>query len=348
MTVQPVPHTWPSLPQRVPEGELRTYGAGSRGGSSTVFDVFGHEDRVLYKKYAIQRSEADLDRLVRLHRELDSGSNDGAFLRRRFAWPLAVVTADDGAVSGVLVPKAEMTYRAQLSTNRVRARDFNYLLYETRAARVGVEPATVREKLVLLRLTVEAFAWLEERGLVHEDISAGNLLWSVRPEPAVLILDCDSIRPAGSAVDDPLLTTTDWTDPRVLGGEVPRPDQASVTYAVGLLTARVFGTPSWRPSATDSQDSPQEGVPAALLPVLLESVRATAPRPPLHRWLAILDEALEDTPARTRTPRTAVRTMVSEPLRQGGLSYGVKERVALAVGLFCGAVAAILLLVEML
>lgn len=84
------------------------------------------------------------------------------------------MTADGGAVSGVLVPKAEMTYRAQLSTNRVRARDFNYLLYETRAARVGVELTTVREKLVLLRLTVEAFAWLEERGLVHEDISAGE------------------------------------------------------------------------------------------------------------------------------------------------------------------------------
>jgi hypothetical protein len=346
MTVQlPPADTWPHVPLRILERDIRYHGIGVQGGSSTVFNVFGYEDRVLYKKYAIPRAETDLDRLVQLQRDLDNDS--AAFLRRHFAWPLTVVIAGDGAVAGVLIPKADMAYRAQLSTNRVRVRDFNYLLYEARAAQIGVEPARTRQKLILIRVLVQVLMWLEDRCLVHEDLAAHNLLWTVWPQPSVLLLDCDSIRPADSRVAEPLLTTTDWTDPRVLSGEIPRPDQASTVYTVGLLVARVFGSPYWRPSAT-ADDSPSGRLLAGLLAVLRESTRASTPRASLAQWTAALDEAIKGTPEDTSELAPTASAAPPEPLRQGGLSYALKERLALAAGFALGAVAAIMLLTKLL
>jgi hypothetical protein len=312
-----------------------------------VFDVFGYGDKVLYKKYTISRAEADLDRLVRIRRRWDDDS--AAYVRRHYAWPLAVVTAGDGAVAGVLVPRASMAYRAHLSTQRVRVRDFNYLLYEARAARVGVEPASVREKLMLIRALVEALNWLETQGLVHEDLAAHNLLWTTSPEPSVLMLDCDSIRPADSKVEEPLLTTTDWTDPRVLTGVVARPDHAATVYAIGLIVARVLGSPSWRPSDTDVEDSPGGQLPDGLRSVLRDSVRGSTPRPQLTSWLASLDEAIDSTPEDARRLLgTTTDAAPPGPLPQTGLTYAVKGRLALAAGFVIGAVGAIVLLTGLL
>ncbi|SCG37032.1 protein kinase family protein [Micromonospora coxensis] len=346
MPTPPVADTWPDLPPRVPERTLRTWGPGVRGGSSTVFDVFGHDDTVLYKKYAIPRAEEDLDRLVQLYRGLDDDS--AALVRRRYAWPLAVVAGADGAVAGVLVPRAGMAYQAHLSTKKVRVRDLNYLLYEARAARVGIEPASLREKLKLIRALVEALRWLETRGLVHEDLAAHNLLWTLRPQPAVLLLDCDSIRPVDSVVEEPLLTSTDWTDPRVLTGDTPRPDHASTVYAVGLITARVLVAPSWRPSGADTDDPLGGQVPAALAPLIRASVRASGSRPRLSQWLTTLDAVIEAMTGEGPELQTTPSVSPVESLPRTAWTYALKGRLAVTVGFVIGAVAAVVLLTGLL
>ncbi|WP_431977369.1 hypothetical protein [Micromonospora haikouensis] len=334
---------WPDLPARVPERSIRTYGSGARGGSSTVFDVFGYDDTLLYKKYATPRSETNLDRLVAMYRGLDADA--AAFVRHRYAWPLAVVAGGDATVAGVLIPRVAMTYRAHLSTKKVRVRDLNYLLYEARAARVGVEPASLREKLTLIRALVEALLWLESRGLVHEDLAAHNLVWTLRPAPTVLLLDCDSIRPARSPVDEPLYTSTDWTDPRVLTGDTPRPDHASTVYTVGLLAARVLSSPSWRPS--DADGAPGGQVPAGLAVVLSDSVRASLPRPSLSDWMSALDAVIAGMPE-GGPELTATSVTSGEPLPRTSLTYAVKGRLAVAAGFVIGAVAAVVLLTVLL
>lgn len=333
----------PDLPDHVQERDIRAYGPGSRGGSSTVFDIFEYHGKMLFKKYTIRRAEADLESLIQLPKQLDETA--GTFLWSRFAWPVAVVTADDGSVGGVLVPRAEVAFRAHLSTGKVRVRDFNDLLYEERAARVGIRPTTLREKLALLLTLVESLVWLEERDLVHEDLSAGNTLWTVEPEPAVLLLDCDAVRPAGSDSDDPLLVTTDWTDPRVLSGEIPRPDGASVSYAVGLMAARVLGTPLWRPALTGQPEPPVHGVPDQLQSLLRDSVSSAVPRPLLTNWADALRSAIEA--ASSTSPVTSPPPAIG-PLRRGGISYSTKERSVLVLGFVIGALAAVLFLMEML
>jgi len=311
-----------------------------------VFDVFGYEDAVVYKKYLVSRVGTGLERLVRLQRNLDDDAV--AFLRRHFAWPLAVATADDDSVAGALLAKAGMRYRAHLSTDKIRVRDFNYLLYEERAARVGVEPPSRLEKLVLLHCLVRALAWLEEQGLVHEDIAAHNLLWTVaQQEPSVLVLDCDSIRPINAATDDPLFISTDWTDPRVLSGEVPRPDEASTSYAVGLLVGRVLVAPAWRPSETEAV-SLRTALPNALPEILWESTRTSAPRPSLARWMTALNDAIREAPETTQSRRPTAIVLPRASIQRGGLSYGLKERLALAIGFLVGAIAAVALLLELL
>ncbi|MFD6697277.1 hypothetical protein [Micromonospora aurantiaca (nom. illeg.)] len=299
---------------------------------------------MLYKRYEITRAEMDLDRLVNLYRGLDE--TDAAAVRGRFAWPLAIVTGGDGTVAGVLVPRAGMTYQAHLSTKKVRPRDLNYLLYEARAARVGVEPASLREKLTLVRALVDALLWLAERDLVYEDLAAHNLLWTLHPEPSVLLLDCDSIRPVDSMTDDPLLTSTDWTDPRVLTGDIPRPDHASTVYAVGLIAARVLIAPAWRPS--DINDTLGGQVPTGLEAVLRESVRATTPRPRLGAWRTAVDEAIA---AMTGDGPELVATETAtsgESIPQTYWTYAVKGRLAVAAGFILGALAAVMLLTGLL
>lgn len=334
------------IPPRIRERDLTVHGAGTPGGSSIVFPVFGFGDKVLYKKYASSRPESGYDTLIEIPSGLDSAEAD--FVDEHFAWPLSVVTSNKDEVVGVLLPKAEPAYWAHLSTDKVRVRDFNYLLYEARSARVGVEPPTLHQKLDLIRSFAEVLAWLEGRGLVHEDLAAQNVLWRISPNPSVLLLDCDSIRPVLGKTSDPLYVTTDWSDPRVLTGRTQRPDTASMSYAVGLLTARVFVEPTWRPSLTDAPQRLDSELPADVSALLVDAVAASIPRPALGTWMRVLLEARQAA-SETVANAPAVAEVASRPeLRRGGLSYAAKERFALAAGFLIGAAAAAIILMEML
>ncbi|RCG28234.1 hypothetical protein DQ384_24185 [Sphaerisporangium album] len=335
---------WPSVPQRLKEAEIRHAVPGSKGGASTVFTAFGYADRLMYKKYTEPRDPAALDRLVELHAAMDAES--AGYARDHMAWPVATVRAADGQVAGLMVIRADMTFHAHLSTSRVRVRDFNYLLYEDRAARVGVPPATVRQKAALLRDLVSVLLWLDERGLVHEDLAAHNVLWRLEPEATVFLLDCDSLRPAGEATGQPLFTTVDWTDPRVLGEEVARPDRASTSYAVGLLVARVLGSPYWRPASGEGSIGPGGGFPPALEPLLDAAVGPAANRPSLRTWLDGIDGIAGALPA-VRRVREAPPTPPAT-LRVEGQTIGLNDRLALLAGLVIGALAAVLVMVRFL
>jgi hypothetical protein len=332
------------VPQRLAESEVRHAFPGSKGGASTVFTVFGYGDRLMYKKYADPRDPAALDRLVALHAAMDTQS--AHYARDRMAWPVATVCAADDQVAGLLVVRAGMGFHAHLSTNRVRVRDFNYLLYEDRAARIGISPATTRQKARLLADLVAVLLWLDRRGHVHEDLAAHNLLWRLDPEPAVFLLDCDSLRPVDEPTNQPLFSTVDWTDPRVLGAEIPRPDQASTSYAVGLLVARVLGSPYWRPTPGEPAALPGGGFPLDLRPLLSAALGPAASRPTLKSWLDGINGTVDAVP-NTRTAPMPTRTP-PETLRVEGQTVGLNDRLAFLAGLVLGAVAAVLVLVRFL
>lgn len=319
---------WPSLPPQIEESEVGLGEQLAVGGASAVYTVLGQRKTLLYKRYGDSHHAAVLDRLVDTHAKLTPKA--AAFARSHLAWPVAVVR-DGERVAGVLIVRAAQDFHVTLSASRTRVRDFNFLLYEKRAEKLGVQRATDRQKVELLRDLVGVLTWLDERGLVHEDLAAHNLLWKLDP-PAVFVLDCDSLRPLTEPSEQPLYTTVDWTDPRVLSREVDRPDGASTSYVLGLLTARVLVSPYWHP-----EDSlPSDRFPAALTPLVTRAHGSADDRPSLSEW----DRALSSASAQTTGT-------VVEPTSAGSPDVTQRaDRVAFLIGLVVGAALAVFVLLR--
>jgi hypothetical protein len=333
------------------EDELTRRARLGEGGSATIYDVSEFEGSLTYKKYRRPRSAAGIERVIRIARQASGG--DSAFIEAHFAWPVAaVISADgelaDGELVGVLIPKAPSIYWVHLTTGVDRVRDLNYLFYETRSAKVGVTPVDGRDKLRIIRGLAEAFIFLKRYGLVHEDPSAQNVLWSIDPEPTVYLLDCDSLREEISAPDEPLVTTLDWTDPRILDGEIARPDYQSAVYVLALTVARAFGSPSWRPPVTEKPDTALSDlqVPPQLREIVKQSIVSRGSRPSLELWLKVLNAAIESFD-RVTSPRPQEPKPLPQP-RLGGLSYRSKEQIATIIGFLVGGISALLLMVFVL
>ncbi|MEU5691835.1 hypothetical protein [Actinosynnema sp. NPDC020468] len=322
--------SFPVVPAEVPVAEVGPGEQVGRGGASTVFALAGERKSLLYKKYDELRGRVALDHLVHVHTELDV--EQAAYARERLAWPVAVVLSGGRAV-GTLVVRAGAEFHFALPTGRTRVRDLNHLLYEKRSERLGVVRATDRQKVELLRELVAVLSWLDVRGLVHEDLAAHNVLWSLDP-PAVFVLDCDSVRAVAVPSDQPLYTTVDWTDPRVLATPGSRPDRASTSYLLGLLSARVLVSPYWHPG----DPLPGDRVPAALVPLVAGACGPVGDRPSLAEWSRAVGRAL---------PQTVNEVVEPEPVadpRAGGTG----DRVAFLVGLLVGMCVAVYVLVGFL
>ncbi|WP_371784356.1 hypothetical protein [Streptosporangium subroseum] len=300
-----IAEAWLPVPLRISEAEVGFDELQAVGGASTVYTMLGQRKSLLYKKYSEPHASAELDQLVDRY----SGMNPkaAAYARTHLAWPVAAVHDDDRVV-GVLVVRAGQEFHVTLPASRTRVRDFNFLLYEKRAEKLGVERATDLQKVELLRDLVGALSWLDERGLVHEDLAAHNVLWKLDP-PSVFVLDCDSLRSFAESSKQPLYTTVDWTDPRVLTNDVDRPDRASTSYVLGLLAARVLVSPYWHPGDPLLADR----FPAALTPMVTRAYGPAEDRPSLSEWDRALDRASAQTtgtvvePASVRDPEATKR-----------------------------------------
>jgi hypothetical protein len=319
---------WAPVPARITEAEVGLGGVLATGGSATVHTVLGQRKTLLYKRYGDSHHAAELDRLVDTHAKLTPKA--AAFARTRLAWPVAVV-CDGDRVAGVLIVRAAQDFHVTLSASRTRVRDFNFLLYEKRAERLGVQRATDRQKVELLRDLVGVLAWLDERGLVHEDLAAHNLLWKLDP-PAVFVLDCDSLRLLAELSRQPLYTTVDWTDPRVLTRKVDRPDGASTSYVLGLLAARTLVSPYWHPG----DPLPPDRFPAALTPMVTRAHGSADDRPSLSEWDRALGGALAQTTGTVVEPASVGDPDATEPA----------DRLAFLIGLVIGAALAVFVLLR--
>jgi protein kinase-like protein len=333
------------LPVRMRVNEITPHSIVGRGGSGTVYELTGYNGELLYKKYVEPRPVLGLTRLIELGRQVGSLANDS--VSHRFSWPLSAVIDDQGVVVGVLIARVPSVFFARLSTGGERLRDLNYLLYEGRAAKVGVGPVAISDKLRLIKALAEALLFLHNNGLVHEDISAQNLLWTIDPEPKIFLLDCDSLRDVNIDSDEALLTTLDWTDPRVLDGQVTRPDQSSNVYALGLVAARALGDPSWRPALDEADIDPELRVelPSDLLEIIRTSVRVRGSRPSVAKWLEPLDRAIG---LLSQPSSKAIALQPPKPVRLGGLSWQSKEQIAMGSGFLVGAILAVFLILVLL
>ena len=134
------------------------------------------------------------------------------------AWPVAVVVGDDPAVAvGTLLPRAPLEFwvRHRDGTNRLASLSYLANDPDRIAVAYGVmlpAPGAPERVALVYALARLLDAWQSGNGgksgaggtlspqVVHGDLSAKNVLWSLRPVPAVYVLDCDgaSVTAAGA------------------------------------------------------------------------------------------------------------------------------------------------------
>lgn len=240
--------------------QVKRFARVGDGGQGEVFEA-GGPGRLLYKEYREPhkvRGDA-LTHLVRVRQEMAPAERDR--LDRQAAWPLCRVT-DGGRVTGFLMHRAPEAMTWTTSKGDGKLIELSYLLREAKAAWSAVPQPVPAQRLDLVVQVVSLLEWLHGLGLVVGDLSHANVLWSLAPEPAVHLLDCDGIRAGGQ---DPVLDqadTPDWHDPLAPAGLPASVD--SDRYKAALMIGRILcRDPLIRP-----------GEPLTLVPGTLDDRRA--------------------------------------------------------------------------
>ncbi|MFJ5937952.1 hypothetical protein [Streptomyces sp. NPDC093071] len=205
------------------------------GGQGRVHEV-GGPGRLLFKRY-LEPHKADgtaLAALVALR--LGLAPADRQQLDRSAAWPLCRVL-DGGRVVGFLMRRApdSMTWRS--AKGDVKLTELQFLLRAPKAGTRTLRQPTPAERYALVVGLVELVDRLHTMGLVIGDLSQANVLWSLDPDPAVHLLDCDGVRITGRAPVLAQADTPDWLDPKAPPGTV---SVDSDRYKAALMIGRVL------------------------------------------------------------------------------------------------------------
>ena len=309
------------------------------GGSGSIHQPADRPE-VVYKEFRDAESYRSRTReLVEFRTNLSRPHRES--VDATFSWPLAQVV-NNGQFVGILLSRIPFDFYVHLSTGTSKERNLGYLIHEKRSERVGILAVPLPGKLAVLRSLARACQFLDKFDLVHEDLSPRNIAWTLDEAPAVYLLDCDSIRSPSENPSPPAFLTPEWTDPRVLGRDVARPDKDSTVYSLGLIAARVLIDPSWRPPLADSDDDKAQD---PMLRLISRSVRASLPRPAIDEWIETLTLEIERTPSTpTASRRVDVATTAPARVQFNRVSYQDKDRIAVGVGVLLGILAAILVL----
>ncbi|MFB9836052.1 hypothetical protein, partial [Actinoallomurus acaciae] len=141
---------------------------------------------------------------------------------------------------------------------------------------------------VLIRIC-EIFTVLEGAGLVHGDVSPKNLVW--RPDrPHAYLLDCDGLRPVGSAAVGGAVAPG-FADPRWITRRITAHDEHSDRYGLAVLMYRGLLLAPDAPALIGDTWHPPTGLPGDLDPRLralfdraFGDPHATDARPGATQW----------------------------------------------------------------
>ncbi|MFB8204357.1 hypothetical protein [Kitasatospora purpeofusca] len=207
-----------------------------RGGQGLVRRLDGVPG-VLFKRYLEPgrvRGPA-LAELVALRLALPPDDRDR--LDAQAAWPLCRVLDGPHCV-GFLMREAPAPMTWRTASGGSRLTEAQYLLYPEKPATQGVVRPDPEQRLALVLELLGLIGRLHRLGLVIGDLSHANVLWSVRPAPAVHLLDCDGIRRAGAAPVLEQADTPNWSDPLSPHGSASSVD--SDRYKAALLVGRIL------------------------------------------------------------------------------------------------------------
>jgi hypothetical protein len=199
----------------------------SSGANGTIhrlsrFQLPDEPGDLVFKEYrlgVVQVALAGLDKIVRVR--LSLAAQRRALLDEMTAWPLRTVVGPANDPLGVLMRLIPDRYFEEMrlpSGRRARvAREIQHLIYDPVAGRrhqVDV-PADgdMRSRLQICEQFALIVSLLHGANLVYGDISARNVLYTLRPQPTVFLVDCDAARVRGSAAVNKQQNSPDWDAP---------------------------------------------------------------------------------------------------------------------------------------
>jgi hypothetical protein len=203
----------------------------AKGGVGAIYRTT--DPRWVYKEYSSPGKAppaAYLQRLVNVGRDvlLEQGLQIASQPESSVNWPVDIIRNSGQGITGCILPAIPQRY-FRADVGGINTLDFLVM----RRAR---PPAAKARVIVLLRLA-EILAYINEKKLVHGDINAKNVAWTLTPQPSAYLIDCDGIVPqyppptAG-------VQAVHWTDPRVIDNVVPAHDHYSDWYCLALAFYR--------------------------------------------------------------------------------------------------------------
>jgi DNA-binding helix-hairpin-helix protein with protein kinase domain len=221
-------------------------------------------------------------------------------ITERTAWPLRVVLDDDHKAVGVLmrlIPDEFMQRFAQSrGRTKIRPREIQHLMMDPAVIRHnGVDvPADnrMRARGEICRELAYVMAALRGAGLIFGDVSARNILYSIRPRPSIFFVDCDAARVHGSASVFPQQHSPDWEPPEAMSGTSDKQNHATDNYKLALAIMRIL-TPGRGSSVNRDRHAADRVLGAEGRLLLKRALEGKPPeRPEAKEWFRYFTNAL--------------------------------------------------------
>ena len=280
-------------------------GAGSQGSIHHVTGaVPGFTGTIIFKRFAAKTTVAGatLERLAAYRAGLDE--RERRALDAFTVWPSAVVE-DGGRIVGYLMQEIPTPFlqviEATTGTERI-PREIQHLFVSDDLARRNLGEAPTRgERLALARSMAFGIGFLHAQGFVYGDLSYKNAVYTLRPEPRILLLDCDAVRREGEGAAVAQLNSPGWTAPEH-GPQTKQTDR----YKLGLFVLRCL-TPGVNAQNRDP-DKAAGRLDATGLAMLRRALGDDpAARPSGKEWVEHLDRELARVGAPARRGGAAPR-----------------------------------------
>lgn len=267
--------------------QLADLNLGKKLGEGGQAEVFGLPDlpgQALKRYRSDQLPSLRVDVLEELAAEATRLRIEDEPITHWATWPTATVSSG-AQVVGFLMPLIPGEFFMSEGNLGGQPASFSYLATKPAPMWGKITLPTQEERTQLLALLAGILQQLHHRRMVFGDLSWSNVQWTRKPDPRVMLLDCDGIKPPSGIPVSRQLDSPDWGDPQAAPGTPP--DQDRDCYKLALMVCRVLTRElNVRPSAVGGHQIP--GLPPqtadAIDRLLVRAAGPTGTRPSATEW----------------------------------------------------------------